>query len=186
MSDIRHEVGNHQQPTSATIANPKIFSTTRFHHSFFESKMQRIHSFLIFALFFIVFAAAENVEYKCSTTVTFDGDKMRKKLTQITGYYQATLVKCRHRGPCIRKNLLKLIWHIVKHKRAENVPEPEGTYDLSVRMKPLEDESNKTPRRHRNIYQIVARCSKGSTCVIAHVTEKPRGKKAQEIICSRV
>ena len=170
-----------QSPTQRYF--PPLVSTTR---SLKAKCNASIRSFLILALFFIVFAAAENVEYKCSTTVTFDGDKMRKKLTQITGYYQATLVKCRHRGPCIRKNLLKLIWHIVKHKRAENVPEPEGTYDLSVRMKPLEDESNKTPRRHRNIYQIVARCSKGSTCVIAHVTEKPRGKKAQEIICSRV
>ncbi|CAD6503781.1 BgTH12-05526 [Blumeria graminis f. sp. triticale] len=186
MSDIRHEVGNHQQPTSATIANPKTFSTTRFHHSFFESKMQRIHSFLILALFFIVFAAAENVEYKCSTKVTFDGDKMQKKLKQMTSYYQATSIRCKRHRPCIRKKLLKLKWHLVKWKRALYIPLPEGTFDLSVEMKPLEDESNKTPRRHRNIYQIVARCSKGTICDIMHVTEKPRGNTAQETICSKI
>ncbi|SZF00826.1 unnamed protein product [Blumeria hordei] len=148
--------------------------------------MQRIHSFLILILFSIVFAADVNIDYMCSTKVTFDGWKIQSKLSQMNGYYHTTLLQCKHRGPCIRKNLLKLVWQIRKFKREPNAQVPDGTLELCLPLKTVEEGRNRTPRKNRITYQIVARCSGSIPCQEIHVTEKAPGKKSPEIICSKM
>ncbi|CCU75338.1 CSEP0325 putative effector protein [Blumeria hordei DH14] len=148
--------------------------------------MHRIHSLLLAALFFIVFAAAEKKTLRCGTQVEFEEALINKKLDEMQRYYVSSFRACRFKKLCIRKRLRKLLWRRRNYKGSLDITNPQNSMALWLPILKSGENRRGVPWRKRNTYQVVATCTNQTTCKLLSVTERTGGKKSTETACTEM
>ncbi|SZF04812.1 unnamed protein product [Blumeria hordei] len=151
--------------------------------------MHRIHSLLLAALFFIVFAAADERTFRCGTKVEFEEALINKKLAEMQRYYVSSFRACRFKKLCIRKRLRRLLWRRRNYKGSldnTNSPNSQNSMALWLPIRRSGERRRRIPWRKRNTYQVVATCTNQTTCKLLSVTERTGGKKSTETACTEI
>ncbi|CAD6503541.1 BgTH12-03204 [Blumeria graminis f. sp. triticale] len=148
--------------------------------------MQRIHSLLIAGLFFIVFAIANERTFQCGTKVKFEDILINEKLNEMKSYYKSSFRACRFKKLCIRRRLRKLIWRRRNYTGSSDNANLPDSMALWLPIRKSGENRSGLLRRKSNTYQVVATCTKRTSCELLRVTERSRGKKSIETACPEI